>query len=333
MHSANGVEDRVSAVGPQSAQGLTAGGTPLVSEMAMGEGDVSARKALLEFGQEDVERVVALNAMAAGYGDEVIEAFYEHLLSFPEGVALFTDPKQLQEVRQMQKDYFLKLTEGQYDQAYVEDRLRMGAVHERIGLPIQTYLGMYNFYLQAVAARIFAEAPGSDERSLASFLSLIKLTFLDMGLAIDTYLMRRERTIRDQEKAVRDLPTPVLRVRDGLLILPVIGVIDAPRARQLTEVLLDSIRENRARVVVMDVTGVLSVDSHTANRLVQTVQASRLMGATVILTGVSPEIAQTLVTIGVDLGSMHTVGDLQGGIEEADRLLGYRIVHTADVSG
>jgi len=115
-------------------------------------------------------------------------------------------------------------------------------------------------------------------------------------------------------------------VRERLLILPIIGVIDPQRARQLTEQLLRSIRTNRAKVVVIDITGVPVMDANVANNLVQTVEATRLLGATVIITGLSPEIAQTLVTIGVDLGKMNTVGDLQGGIEEAERLLGYKVV-------
>ena len=97
----------------------------------------------------------------------------------------------------------------------------------------------------------------------------------------------------------------------------------------MTEQLLRGIRNNRAKVVVIDITGVPSVDSTVANHLVQTVDASRLMGATVIVTGLSSEIAQTLVTIGVDLTKMRTVGDLQGGIEEAERLLGYQLVRPA----
>ena len=120
-------------------------------------------------------------------------------------------------------------------------------------------------------------------------------------------------------------PRPVLQVRERLLILPIIGVIDPQRARQLTEQLLRGIRTNRAKVVVIDITGVPAVDATVANHLVQTVDASRLMGATVIVTGLSSEIAQTLVTIGVDLTKMNTVGDLQGGIEEAERLLGYKV--------
>jgi len=143
------------------------------------------------------------------------------------------------------------------------------------------------------------------------------------------FVQERERVIREQQEAIRELSTPVLQIRERLLLLPIIGVIDPLRARQLTEQLLRGIRTNRAKVVVIDITGVPSVDSTVANHLVQTVDASRLMGATVIVTGLSSEIAQTLVTIGVDLTKMRPVGDLQGGIEEAERLLGYQLVRPA----
>ncbi len=141
-----------------------------------------------------------------------------------------------------------------------------------------------------------------------------------------SFVQERERIIRQQQEAIRELSTPVLQVRERLLILPIIGLIDPQRARQLTEQLLQGIRSNRAKVVVMDITGVPSIDVNVANYLVQTVDAARLMGATLIVTGLSPEIAQTLVVIGVDLGKMETVGDLQGGIEKAERMLGYKVV-------
>lgn len=140
-----------------------------------------------------------------------------------------------------------------------------------------------------------------------------------------SFVRERERVIREQQEAIRELSTPVLPVRERLLILPVIGTVDPLRARQLTEQLLRGIRTNRARVVVMDITGVPAMDQTVANHLVLTVEASRLLGATVIVTGLSPELAQTLVNIGVDLSKMNTVGDLQGGIEEAERLLGYKV--------
>jgi rsbT co-antagonist protein RsbR len=143
-----------------------------------------------------------------------------------------------------------------------------------------------------------------------------------------SFVQERERVIRQQQDSIRELSTPVLQVRERILILPIIGVLDTLRTEQLTEQLLAAIRSNRAKVVVIDVTGVPDIDSAVANHLVQTVDASRLMGAGVILTGLSPKIAQTLVTIGVDLGKMNTVGDLQGGIEEAERLLGFEVARS-----
>lgn len=145
-----------------------------------------------------------------------------------------------------------------------------------------------------------------------------------------SFVQERERIIRQQQEAIRDLSTPVLQVRERLLILPIIGAIDSQRARQLTEQLLRGIRTNRAKVVVIDITGVPTIDQTVANHLVQTVEASRLMGASVIITGLSAEIAQTLVTIGVDLSKVNAVGDLQGGIEEAERLLGYEVTVRAE---
>jgi rsbT co-antagonist protein RsbR len=146
-------------------------------------------------------------------------------------------------------------------------------------------------------------------------LSIVALAFLE----------EREKVVRQQSEAIRELSTPVLQIRPGLLILPLIGVIDSSRARQLTEQLLRTIRTSRARVAVMDITGVPAIDSKVANHFLQTIQACRLMGAEVILSGISPEIAQAVVAIGVDLGEVRTVSDLWGGIEEADRLLGYEV--------
>ncbi len=145
-----------------------------------------------------------------------------------------------------------------------------------------------------------------------------------------SFVEERERVIRQQQDAIRELSTPVLQVRERLLILPIIGILDAKRAGQLTEQLLRGIRTHRAKVVVVDITGVPDIDEAVANHLVQTVDASRLMGAGVIVTGLSADIAQTLVTIGVDLSKITTVGDLQGGIEEAERFLGFKVTRSDD---
>ena len=286
------------------------------------------RKDFLEFREEDVANLATINDVARRYADSVIEDFYCHLLSFEETRVFFRDPEVLQRVKSAQQEYFLRLTEGNYDLAYAQNRLNIGDIHERIGLPIKAYLGMYNHYLRAVASRLSEAYHDAPQRAWSAFMSLMKLTFLDMGLAIDTYLNSRERTIREQQEAIQELPTPVLPFREGMLLVPIIGLIDSQRARALTEQLLSAVRDNRAKVVVMDITGVQAVDSKVGNHLVQTVEAARLMGATVILAGVSPAIAQTMVTLGIELGRMTTVGDLQSGIERGEELLGYTVTRT-----
>lgn len=304
-------------------------GSEFIAEaMGIGEAELSHRKAFLELTDDDVQRLTGIHEQARHYADSVIEAFYKHLMSFDDTRAFFKDAASLTRVQNMQKEYFLRLTQGNYDLAYIQNRLKIGAIHERIGLPIQSYLGMYNFYLRGVAAKLFGLDKGKSNPLLAPFLSLMKLTFLDIGLAIDTYIFSRERTIREQQEAIQELPTPVLPFREGMLLVPIIGLIDTQRARLLTEQLLGAVRDNRAKVVVMDITGVQAIDSRVANHMVQTVEAARLMGAIVIVAGVSPEIAQTMVTLGIDLGRMTTVGDLQSGIERAEEILGYTVTRT-----
>ena len=234
------------------------------------EQELMRRKDFLEFGDDDVANLTKINDLASQYAASVIEDFYKHLLSFEETRTFFRDPRTLQRVKNAQQDYFLRLTQGKYDLAYAQNRLVIGATHERTGLPIKSYLGMYNYYLRAVAGRLREAFATQQDRAWSTFLSLMKLTFLDMGLAIDTYINSRERTIREQQAAIQELPTPVLPFREGMLLVPIIGLINSLRARQLTEQLLAAVRDNRAKVVVIDITGVQGVEfegrkSHGAN--------------------------------------------------------------------
>jgi rsbT co-antagonist protein RsbR len=205
-------------------------------------------------------------------------------------------------------------------QAYARD------LSERIiprGVETHEVLGIV-LLLRDVLARSLIEKYQADHNQLLRILDAYEPAANRIAVTVGvSFVEERERVIRQQQEAIRELSTPVLQVRERLLILPIIGVLDSLRARQLTEQLLTAIRINRARVVVVDITGVPAIDLTVANHLVQTVNASRLMGADVIITGLSSGIAQTLVDLGVDLGIIQTVGDLQGGIEEAERLLGH----------
>jgi rsbT co-antagonist protein RsbR len=196
----------------------------------------------------------------------------------------------------------------------------------RRGVETDEVLGVVLLLRDVLARALFVRylnEPGQLNRVLDAYEPAANRIAVTVGVS---FVEERERIIREQQAAIRELSTPVLQVRERLLILPIIGGLDSQRARQLTEQLLQAIRSTRAKMVVIDITGVGTIDITVANHLVQTVEASRLMGARAIVTGLSSGIAQTLVDLGVDLSMMRTVGDLQGGLEEAERLLGYRVI-------
>jgi rsbT co-antagonist protein RsbR len=174
------------------------------------------------------------------------------------------------------------------------------------------------------------EYAGDPKKASSALCGMTRVVDVALGIIGEAYLATKEEVINQQLVAIRELSTPVLQVQEGILIVPLIGVIDTHRARQLTEDLLRAVRARRARVVVVDITGVAVVDSKVANHIVQTIASAELMGVITILTGISPDIAQTLVTIGAELRHVRTLGDLQSGITEARRMLGYRLVKRDD---
>jgi anti-anti-sigma factor len=132
---------------------------------------------------------------------------------------------------------------------------------------------------------------------------------------------RSEEVLARHQAVIRALSTPVLRLSERLLILPVIGDVDVHRAQQLTRQLIEGIRTHRAKAVVIDLTGVAQFDAPAARHLVGAVDTTRLLGASAILSGVSAALAHRLVAGGIDVERLRTAGDLQAGVDEARRLL------------
>src|SRR5690242_12534213 len=133
---------------------IAAAGRDAPDDAEISEEELGRRKAFLEFAGDDVNNLQGMNELARRYADAVIDDFYEHLLKFEDTRAFFADEQVLRRVKNQQKEYFLRLTQGDYDLAYMRNRLRVGAIHEHTGLPIKSYLGMYNFYLRNVAQRL-----------------------------------------------------------------------------------------------------------------------------------------------------------------------------------
>jgi rsbT co-antagonist protein RsbR len=294
-----------------------------MSLLKLDEAELRARMSSCELGPEDLERLRRLRPFAEKHTAEVVNAFYELLLAHSQMRKFFPDEATVRRVKRTQSEYFLGLFEGRVDLAYVEDRLRVGAMHERIGLAPKWYLSAYRKYLDLLHTLLYAEYPPAEAREF--FGSVKKIVFFDMGIAIDTYIAANLETIQRHQVALRELSTPVIRVHDRVLLLPIVGAIDSVRANQIMDTVLLRIVEEKAKCIILDIAGVAVVDTKVADNLVKTTASVRLLGAQTILTGISAQVARTIVQLGVDITSMHTCSRLQEGIELALDMVGKTI--------
>lgn len=147
----------------------------------------------------------------------------------------------------------------------------------------------------------------------------------------EAFVHNRERIIAEQSLSLIELSTPVLLVWHQVLLLPLVGVIDTARTRQLTERLLEAITRHEAQVTIIDVAGVPVLDTSVARHLMKTIDAARLLGTRIVMTGISPEGAQTLTKLGISFSDVVSRASLRSGIAEALMLVGRRVAFIRDV--
>ncbi|WP_298818963.1 STAS domain-containing protein [Chloroflexus sp.] len=163
------------------------------------------------------------------------------------------------------------------------------------------------------------------EDAINEFNRLLLLGYSQAMISLQQELRDQAEQIEAQQQTIRELSTPILPLYEGILVLPLVGAIDSFRAGQIMERLLTAIAERQSDIVIIDITGVPVIDTAVANYLLQTARAAQLIGAQVILVGIGPEIAQTIVQLGVDLSGIAIGANLQAGIELALSRLGFAI--------
>ena len=167
----------------------------LAIEMGITDEEVKTRKAFLEFDDTDIARLRILHEELKDARVEVVDAFYDHLLSFGETRALLGDDSHVKRLKHTQSQYLDGLTAGEYGGSYARDRLRIGIAHQRIGLGPKWYLGAYHKYLSMLFPHLWKAGGFTDHATLENMRALLKVVFFDMGIAIDTYIHDRQKNI------------------------------------------------------------------------------------------------------------------------------------------
>jgi rsbT co-antagonist protein RsbR len=202
----------------------------------------------------------------------------------------------------------------------------LGAQRSALGVAVTEMLSGMEIGFET-ASRCFAEYFADDPLARLWWESMrARIGYAGAAALADAYLEAREKVVRAQADEIVRLSTQVLPLHKGVLLFPLLGVLDAARAQDIMMALLSTVQRLRARVVLIDVSGIARMDAEAAGHLSRTARAVGLLGATAILVGINPEVAQATVAAGVELGTQRTLADLESGMHHALAIVGKAIV-------
>ncbi len=285
------------------------------------EMSTSALLKMHEVEQQDLENVQLLGRAMIPKLEPYAVLFYEWIKDIPEYHVVFSSPEILAHARAEQINYWHKFYLGVVNDDYIEARHHIGRTHARIGLSLPSYLAAMN-YSHVVLTQTLYENELSLDDYCRSIISATKLLHLDVTIVSDTYTRIINEQIAQQGKALLEMSTPVTQIWEDILMLPMVGIIDSRRAQDVMTTVLSRIFETRAKVFIMDISGVAVVDSAVANHLIKITKSTGLMGCTSLVSGISPAIAQTMVNLGFDVSEISTGATLRDALEKAFRLIG-----------
>ncbi len=176
-------------------------------------------------------------------------------------------------------------------------------------------------FKEVIVDQLKKEYPDDPARLAETTLQFNRLLDDQSILTFEAYIESRQEVINRQTEEIQEISTPVIQVWDQILALPIIGTLDSARTQIVMENLLESIVRTESYVAILDISGVPAVDSLTAQHLIKTVSATRLMGAECIISGIRPETAQTIVQLGIDLSGIVTKASLAGALKHGIRLI------------
>ena len=280
---------------------------------------------LLLFGasQDDFERVRKLGKLVLPRMDDFIEHLYAYIEEAlgADFEVHFPDKTTLARAQMSSRRAWTEFFEGRWDDEYLKSRERIGEVHAQLQVEPRHYLAAMNKAVDLWTGELYEG--GIDEEAWPEVVASVRRTALmEAALVVDVYSRRTAEVIGQQSRALIDMSTPIAALWDGILMLPIVGILDSRRAQDIMQRMLEQVAEKQAVVFILDISGVAVVDTAVANHLIRMTKAARLMGCETIVSGLSPSVAQTIVELGIEVGEMRTTGNLRDALRVAFERVG-----------
>jgi rsbT co-antagonist protein RsbR len=277
---------------------------------------------LFDVTSQDLNRIGEFGKLVSPKIDEVVDALYLHMqAALGDTFTLhFSEEKALTRAKSLSRRAWLEFLAGQWDERYIQSRVRIGEVHAQLQIEPRHYLAIMEKAVDMLIEAGIESVPAKER--LATITSIRRVANMEAAMVVDVYAARTSEIITQQSRALTDMSTPITAIWDGILMLPVVGIVDSRRAQDIMQRMLEQISEKRATVFILDISGVAVVDTAVANHLIRMTKAARLMGSYTIVSGLSPSVAQTIVELGIEVGEMRTTGNLQDALRIAFERLG-----------
>jgi rsbT co-antagonist protein RsbR len=272
---------------------------------------------------EDFNRVRKLGEIVTPKMDDFIEnlyAYFKEVLG-PDYEIHFPDSSTIARAQSAARRAWFEFFESHWDDSYIQSRERIGEVHAQLQIEPRHYLAAMNKAIDLWTDALVADE--LDKNELPAILeSLRRVIQAEGALVVDVYSRRTGEVIAQQSRAMIDMSTPIAAIWDGVLMLPLVGILDSQRAEDIMQRMLEKIAEKQAVMFILDISGVAVVDTAVANHLIRMTKAARLMGCETIVSGLSPSVARTIVELGIEVGDMRTTGTLQHALSIAFKRAG-----------
>jgi rsbT co-antagonist protein RsbR len=269
---------------------------------------------IYEITEDDLKYIRSLQKKANQKLPELVDRWYKWLSHTAEYEEHFSEAFTLERVHNLQLEFWRQFFMGEITDSYIETRQRVGEVHAKIGLSLEIYLAGVDHFL-GLFVDMLSEMKLSNDEFNASRRALNKMTHLDMTIIVQSFERVINEKIAAQSKSLISMSTPVTQIWSGLLLLPVVGLIDSRRAQEIMDNTLNMIAKTHAQCLILDISGVAVVDTAVANHLIKITKATSLMGCVCVISGLSPAIAQTIVELGIEVGDIRTTANLKSAIE------------------